>query len=101
MDDVILPAFYVVSRDLPVERAPRVALALSMTPVDVAIISDVADTALARELGNVLLMVDTSEQALQTALELSANCLPLVIGTADLLDAVYADGRREAVAVAS
>jgi hypothetical protein len=100
MDDLELPAFYVVNRGLPPEHARFIADALSITPVTVAIISDLADAPLAHELcGNILRAAD-SDEALEIAMTISGTDRPLVVGEAGVLDAVYPDGRREEVSIA-
>jgi hypothetical protein len=98
MDDLTLPAFYVVNRRLPREHASFIAAALKITPINIAIVSDVADVSLALEFCSSILRVADNELAMKTAMSISQTARPLVIGDADVLDAVYPDGKTEPVA---
>ena len=100
MDEVEVPNIYVVNRRLPIEEAYPVIRALSITPVQCAVISDVLDAALALSLSPSIAMADTDKDALALAglLAEDANRPVLVVGEANFLDAIYATGRREAVA---
>jgi len=100
MDDIEVPAFYVVNRSLPKEEAFVVATALRITPVQCAVISDVLDASLALELAPSVMRAETDKDALALALLLSRESQRpvLVIGEADFLDGIYSNGRREAVA---
>lgn len=98
MDEFVLPAFYIVSRGLSVEHAGFVLAALDITPIQVVIISDPADVQLAFTICPSVLRVDSDAAALETAKSISPTGTPLVIGQADVLDAVYPDGYKEPVA---
>jgi hypothetical protein len=100
MDDVVVPSYYVVSRKLEKEHAFAVIHALSITPCQCAVISDVLDASLALELSASVLRAATDKDALALAVLIAEDSKRpvLVVGEADFLDAVYGDGRREAVA---
>jgi hypothetical protein len=99
MEEVVVPIYYVVSRKLPSEEAFMVIHALSITPCRCAIISDVLDCKLALVMSANILMAATDKDALGLAALMSEEMRApvLVVGEADFLDAIYADGRREAV----
>lgn len=101
MDDSLhIPSYYVVSRHLPKEHASPILAALSITPIDCAIISDTHDAVLALELSPRVLRVSSEADALKLAHDLAADgqCVPLVVGEAPVLDAYFLDGHRESVA---
>jgi hypothetical protein len=100
MDDVEVPSLYVVSRKLPSDEAYPVIHALSLTPVQAVVISDVHDASLALELCPSLLRAGSDEDALVVAAAMAKDMSRpvLVVGEANFLDAIYASGRREAVA---
>jgi hypothetical protein len=100
MDDIVVPSFYVVNRTLPKEQAFMVIHALSITPVQCAIISDPLDCNLAIELSPSVVRAATDKDALALAALLAEDSKRpvLVVGEADFLDAVYKDGKREAIA---
>lgn len=95
-----LPLYYILSRELHEEHAEQVMRMLGMHPVICVIVSSLIDARLGfRVSGNVMRRRDDAE-AIRTAQEVAEQTgkPALVIGTADFLDAVYADGRREALA---
>lgn len=102
MNDIEVPAYYVVNRSLPKEEAFSVASALRITPVQCAVISDVLDAELALELAPSVMRAASDKDALALAALLSKESQRpvLVVGEADFLDGVYLDGRREEVAKA-
>ena len=96
----VLPQYYILNRELPEEYAEQVTRMLGMHPVVCVIVSSLIDARLGfRICGNVMRRRDDAEAA-ATALEVAQQTgkPALVIGTADFLDAVYPDGRREALA---
>jgi len=101
MDEFVeIPLYYVLSRSLPREEADAVMQVLHITPVRVAIVSDLLDTDLAWMFAPEVLRSDTDENALALArqLALDTRTAILVIGKADFLDAVYVSGKRKAMA---
>jgi len=100
LEELVMPTYYVVSRTLTNDQAVCVLDALKITPVFCSIISDPVDVSLALSLSNELIRTDSSEAAFSTARNIGSKSPrpPLVVGEADLLEAVYADGRREKVA---
>src|SRR5690242_20554396 len=96
MEDLIdQPAFYILNRSFPREHVRHAADALSITPITVAIVSDPADVPLALELTPSVLRACCEEEALEMAMTIGTENRALVVGEADVLDAVYSDGRRE------
>jgi hypothetical protein len=99
MDDVVVPSYYIVSAKLPSEEAWSVIHALSITPCECAIISDILDARLALELSPNVRIAATDKDALGLAVLMSEEMQRpvLVIGEADFLDAVMPDGGRHPV----
>jgi hypothetical protein len=100
MDDLRVPSYYVVSRKMPKDQIGPILNALSITPVYCSIVSDIHDAELALSFASHVLRCKTEGDSCVVALAVSAeHKLPvLVVGTADVLDAVYSDGRRHPVA---
>lgn len=101
MDDGFrVPLFYVMNRKLPEDEAAAVLRALSITPCQAAIVTDLLDTKLAFSVAPDVIHAINDEQALLLARKVVEEIRRpvLVIGVADFLDAVYSDGTREAVA---
>jgi hypothetical protein len=100
MGEIQVPAFYVVSRKLKKEHAGPILRALSITPVVAAVISDVLDADLALSFSPQVFRRPTEADSCEFAMRLSVdNQIPvLVVGTADVLDAIYVDGTRAKVA---
>ena len=99
--ELALPTFYILNRECPLEHARYIKDVLSITPIVGAIISDQRDYPLAMMFTDSVLHAETPERAQELAIELveQDGVLPLVIGQADMLDAIYPDGRKESVAV--
>lgn len=98
--ELSLPIYYVVSRELPVEQAPFILKALSITPIVGVIISSVLDAQLAFSMADEVIRVHSDNEAHLLAQKLSKelNQPLLVVSEAGLLDAVFEDGKREPVA---
>lgn len=86
-----LPEYYVVSRHM--QDADCILHALRLTPIDIAIVTNVLDYDYATQLCNAVILTDDAEKT-----RLSLNRRVLILGEADFIDAVYADGRRESLA---
>ena len=97
--DVAVPSYYIVSRTLNGDQAACVIGALNITPVSCAIISNPLDTELAFKLCNEVVRTNTPADALDIAKKIAAHNgrPPIVVGEADVLDAVYPDGRKATV----
>jgi hypothetical protein len=100
MDELVVPLYYVVNRYLPLEEAGAVMSALRITPVHAAIVSDHRDAQLGLQLAPHLMLAEDEKSACMFAAKLARESgRPLlVVGEADFLDAVYPDGKREALA---
>lgn len=98
--EIQVPSVYVVNRELPAEQASVVMNALSITPVHCAVIFDRLDAELAFALSPSVIRRDSEEEAMHLAMSLAKefNRPVLVVGEADFLDGLYADGHREAIA---
>lgn len=94
-----VPLFYVVKRGLSAEHVEAVMVALSITPCQAAFISTPQDAALAWNFAPQVICADAEETALSLAQRWATDVgrPMLVIGEADCLDAVFADGHREAL----
>lgn len=97
--DINVPVYYILSRKLEKEQAGPILQALNITPVIAAVIHDVCDTDLALMFTTQLFRCKTESASCEIALTIAEeHSFPvLVVGTADLLDAVYRDGQRKAV----
>ena len=100
MDEIDLPLFYILNRHLSNEQVPAIQTSLRITPVDCSVVFDVQDVNLATQFSIPFFLAKDEPDALDCAVELSQKHQrrALVIGHADLLDACYADGRKEPVA---
>jgi hypothetical protein len=96
MGEIQVPAFYVVNRLLKKEEAGPILQVLAITPVSSAIIHNILDADLALAFSPQVLRCATEEDSYRVALKFSQDSkMPvLVIGTAEVIDAVYSDGRR-------
>ena len=101
--DIKVPAYYVLNRKIDREHVGPILRALNITPVFSALISDVNDAALGLMFSPQVMRCTTEAASCEVALAMSAeNNMPiLVLGTADVLDAVYRDGSRHAVAASA
>jgi len=99
MGDLRLPVYYVVNRTLPQELAVAILRALSYTPVHCAVISDVLDAEFALSLCTEVILAKSEADSVSVALAIQEQTTypVLIIGTADVLDAVFVDGKREKV----
>jgi hypothetical protein len=98
MEDV--PLFYVVSRHLPIEQVEVVLRIMRITPCFLAVISRVQDAALGLSVAPDVANAASDEDALALAKKMAIEIERpvIVVGEADFLDAVWADGRRESLA---
>lgn len=96
MGEIVVPAFYIVNRLLKKEEAGPILQVLSITPISSAIIHDVLDADLALAFSPQVLRCATEEDSHQVAMKMSQDSkMPvLVVGTAEVIDAVYPGGRR-------
>jgi hypothetical protein len=101
--ELSVPSYYIVSRTLDGDQAACVIGALNITPVSCAVISDILDVGLAFKLSSEVIRTNTPADALELAKKIAAQHgrPPIVIGEADLLDAVFADGKKVNVACSS
>jgi hypothetical protein len=100
MDDISVPVVYVVNRTIPREETFVVLQTLRITPCCCAVISNILDAELAIQLAPEVLRAETEEKAIELGKTVAANFkrAVLVVGQANFLDAIWSDGRREAVA---
>lgn len=94
-----VPLYYIVKRGLPESQIETIKAALSVTPCQAVVISNLSDESLAIHLAPVILTAKDDAVALDLARQWAERTERplLVIGTADLLDAVYPDGHQESV----
>jgi hypothetical protein len=101
LDNVILPSYYVIKRKPSDEELEEAQRALCITPCSIAIVStyDQADYRLAQQLSQDVVWASSEMNAELTALRLSKEFghPVLIVGNAELLDAVYEDGVKEKV----
>lgn len=100
MKELPIPVYYVVSRNVSPETVGDIMHCLAITPVACSIITNVLDAQLALSLCDTLLMANSFETATLIASRIHDDTgMPsVVVGEADFIDAVYADGTREALA---
>lgn len=100
MDDPQVPIAYVVSRELREDQAPYILSALGITPVVVAIFSDLRDAELAHTLCAEGMRSRDEEDSYRIAQKVweTTQRPALIIGKADTLDAIFLDGHKETVA---
>src|SRR6267378_4516400 len=101
MSNVLIPAVYVLSRLYPPEMADSVLRVLGMTPIYCTLVHSVYDYELARAFGEQIVRTDSEQDSIKLGLEWAEQTgMPcLVIGTAERLDAVFANGNRESVSI--
>lgn len=97
-EDVAVPLYYVVSRNVPISEADSVLHMLRITPAELAIFSDPLDGELAQCLSNSICFspIDKAE-GFAANLATRAQRPVLLLGVAEFIDAVYSDGHREAL----
>lgn len=88
-----IPIYYVLNKS--VRDSEGVLATLRMTPIDAAIVTDWLDYDFACQICDVV-AVTSPDQV--TKIREMLNRPVLLLGEADFLDAVYADGRRESIA---
>ncbi len=86
-----VPLYYVVNRHM--QDTDCVLYALRLTPVDTAIVSNVMDYDYAARLCQAVILTDEVEKT-----RVKLNRTVLIVGEAEFIDAVYADGRRQSLA---
>jgi hypothetical protein len=98
VDDVEVPVCYIVNPALTGERIQQVSTYLGVTPVSCALISEATHLELAKQFATVILRVEP-EAAQETALQLWSEHghRSLLVGEANLIAAVYQDGRKEEI----
>jgi len=96
---VLSPLFYVMARGLDRKTIDAVEAALSLTPCQAVIITDLHDAEIAWIFAPMVMRADSELLALSLARETATRTgrPVLVIGKAELLDAVYKDGHIESV----
>lgn len=99
--EIEAPLFYVVKRGLSPEEIDAVRASLSITPCQAVFISKTEDHDLAWRFSDQVMMAVDEETALLLAKRWATDIgrPMLVVGTAALLDAVFADGKREALTI--
>jgi hypothetical protein len=102
LEELTLPIYYVVNRNLPQDQAISVLNALSITPICCVITGNAQDVGLALSFASEITLLQRSsmDSAVQTAKQIGSTSPrpPLVVGEADILDAVFSDGHKEQVA---
>lgn len=95
-----IPLLYILKRGLPPEQAEVVWAALSITPCLAAFVSNAQDAALASNFVTYVVRSESDSSAIHEATECAKEYERpmLVIGEADFLDGMFADGRREPIA---
>lgn len=98
--EILQPLFYVMARGLDRKTLDAIEAALSLTPCQAVIVSDLRDAEIAWNFAPMVMRADSELLALSLARETATRTgRPLlVIGKAELLDAVYRDGHIESVA---
>ena len=87
------PVYYILNRQI--RDADRILYALRLTPVDTAIVDDWLDMDFMAQLCQTIVMAEKgSTDAVRETLQRPV----LILGEAEFLDAVYADGHRESLA---
>jgi hypothetical protein len=95
----IAPLFYVMARGLGIELLDQIEAALSITPCQAVVISEYGDAEVAWKFAPMVMRAESELLALSLAREwaIRTGRPLLVIGKAELLDAVYKDGHVESV----
>ena|SRR5579859_4675350 len=96
-----VPLFYIVKRGLSAEQFEAVQAALSLTPCQAVFISNLNDHDLAWKFADQVIHADSEATAIllaRTWQERTERPM-LVVGEAELLDGVFADGHKEAITV--
>lgn len=98
--DVRLPIYYILSRNFPADQVDSLAHVLSFQPIACVLISAVADAQLALKISGSVIRKNNEADALQAAKDIFSQTghTSLVVGIANLLEAVYEDGTKEQVA---
>jgi hypothetical protein len=98
---IAVPAAYVLNSKCSPEQTAVVIRTLAITPIHCAIVSDIHDVELARQFSELVFRCNTPEDAIANAVTIfkEVDMPVLVVGEAGLLDAVYVDGKREAMNV--
>lgn len=94
-----IPSYYIVSRKMGKDQIGPILNALNITPVYTAIISDIHDAELGLCFSAQVMRCQTEDSSCEVARAMSQEQrMPiLVVGTADILDAVFIDGHKEQV----
>lgn len=93
------PLFYVMARGLEQAYLDAIGAALSVTPCQAVVISDLQDAATAWSFAPMVMRADSDFLALKLAREWAERTgRPLlVIGKAEFLDGIYRDGHTESI----
>jgi hypothetical protein len=96
---ILSPLFYVMARGLDRKTLDAIEAALSLTPCHAVIVSDLRDSEIAWNFAPVVMRADNEFVALTLAHETATRIgrPVLVIGKAEILDAIYKDGHKESV----
>lgn len=94
------PAYYVLGRN--VRDVDAIQAALRLTPVDTAIVYDALDFDFAASVFATIVRADTKHEQAAILEFCRKLARPIaILGDAEFLDAVYADGRRESLAASA
>jgi len=96
---VEIPLYYIVKRGLTAEQADAAMAVLSLTPCQAAFITNPVDAVLACHFTQQVISADADATAMKLARRWAEDIgrPMLVFGDADFIDAVFSDGRKEAV----
>src|ERR1700735_714109 len=94
MEDLLVPAFYVVKKGLGVAQTEFLLHALRITPIIAVIITDAYDAEVAMKMSNEILRTPPFENARELPRKIFQDFdkPTLVIGESTLFDAYYLDG---------
>ena len=100
MQELELPLYYVLNSGFPEEHVEEITRVLGIHPIQCAVYFSLNQARLASRLSPHTIRRGNEKEAIETALLLAqqSGYPTLVVGTADVLDAVYASGRKEQVA---
>lgn len=101
LDDVQVPAYYILSRSIEESRIPAAVDALSITPPVCAVVTDIVDAQLAHQFSRDILQASSVANAREIALAINADAHRAVLILTDTkvpLTAIYADGPAQEIA---
>lgn len=95
MEDVQVPQYYIVKRNLNDKEVEAALYVFRITPISLVVITDSADLEQAKHFSDEVRKLNN----LSEAIELKEDLPWLIIGDAELLDACYPDGSKSKVEI--